>query len=78
MARHARKTAAAAGERMQEFLRRVLLHNAPLTEPRNVATILASYAQDARLQIEGADLPALASLRRALEDALSMRFEGEN
>ncbi len=77
MALHARKTASDHGERMREFLRRVLLHNAPLAEPRDVATILASYAHDARLQIECADLPALASLRHALEEALGLRFEGD-
>lgn len=76
MAFHPRKTASQLGERMIEFLRRVLLHNAPLAEPRDVATILASYAHDARLQIERVDLPALASLRHALEDALGIRFEG--
>jgi len=51
MVLHGRKTASDYGERMREFLRRVLLHNAPLAEPRDVATILASYAHDARLQI---------------------------
>jgi hypothetical protein len=51
--------------------------SAPLAEPRDVATILASYAHDARLQIERADLPALASLRHALEEALGLRFEGD-
>jgi len=77
MALHARKTTSEQGERMREFLRRVLLHNAPLAEPRDVATILASYAHDALLQIERADLPALASLRHALEEALGLRFEGD-
>lgn len=77
MALHARKTESDHGERMREFLRRVMLHNAPLAEPRDVAAILASYAHDARLQIERADLPALASLRHALEEALGLRFEGD-
>ena len=62
---------------MLEYLKRVLLHNAPLAAPQDVAGILASYAHDARLRIEQADLPALASLRQALEDALGLRFEGE-
>ena len=62
---------------MLEYLKRVLLHNAPLAAPQDVAGILASYAHDARLRIEQADLPALTSLRQALEDALGLRFEGE-
>ena len=71
------RAAAEHGERMLEYLKRVLLHNAPLAAPQDVAGILASYAHDARLRIEQADLPALASLRQALEDALGLLFEGE-
>jgi len=74
---HPRQAAAEHGERMLEYLKRVLLHNAPLAAPQDVAGILASYAHDARLRIEQADLPALTSLRQALEDALGLHFEGE-
>lgn len=74
---HPRQTVARHGEQMLEYLKRVLLHNAPLTAPQDVAAILASYAHDARLRIEKADLPALSSLRHALEDALGLHFETE-
>jgi hypothetical protein len=74
---HPRRAAAKHGERMLEYLKRVLLHNAPLAAPQDVAGILASYARDAHLRIDQADLPALTSLRQALEDALGLRFEGE-
>ena len=74
---HPRQAAAEHGERMLEYLKRVLLLNAPLTAPQDVAGILASYARDAHLRIDQADLPALTSLRQALEDALGLRFEGE-
>lgn len=77
LAFHPRKTASEKGERLLEYLKRVLLHNAPLTAPQDVAGILASYAHDARLRIESVDLPALNSLREALEEALGLRFEGE-
>lgn len=77
LAAHPRKTAAEHGERILEYLRRVLLHNAPLAQPKDVAAILASYAHDARLRIEQADLPALTNLRQALEAALGLHFEGE-
>ncbi len=77
LAAHPRKTAAERGERMLEYLRRVLLHNAPLAEPKAVASILASYAHDARLRIEQAELPALENLRKALQDSLGLKFEGE-
>lgn len=69
--------AAERGERLLEYLKRVLLHNAPLAAPQDVAAILASYAHDARLRIEAADIPALTGLRQALEEALGLRFEGE-
>ena len=72
-----RQAAAEHGERMLEYLKRVLLHNAPLAAPQDVAGILASYAHDAHLRIDQADLPALTSLRQALEDALCLRFDGE-
>lgn len=74
---HPHQAAAEHGERMLEYLKRVLLHNAPLAAPQDVAGILASYAHDALLRIEQADLPALTSLRQALEDALGLCFEGE-
>jgi len=67
LAAHPRKTGAEQGARMVEYLRRVLLHNA----------LLASYARDAMVRVERADLPALATIRQALEEALGLRFEGE-
>ncbi len=77
LAAHPRKATAEHGERLLEYLRRALLHNAPLAEPRDIAAILASYARDARLRIESADIPALAGIRQALEEALGLQFEGE-
>lgn len=77
LAAYPRKTATEQGDRMLEYLKRVLLHNAPLAAPQDVAAILASYAHDARLRIEHADMPALMGLRKALEDALGLHFEGD-
>ena len=66
------------GERFVEYLKRVMLHNAPLTAPKDVAWFLASYARDARVRLERqANLPALAQVRSSLEDALGIKFEGE-
>ena len=77
-AAHPRKTADALGERLTEYLKRVMLHNAPLNNPKDVAFFLASYARDARARVEGAgNLPALAAVRGALEEALGMKFEAE-
>jgi SAM-dependent methyltransferase len=76
-ASHPRKTAVAQGERFIDYLKRVMLCAAPLVAPQDVAWFLASYAREAKARVEAADLPALASLRAALEDALGLRFEGE-
>jgi hypothetical protein len=74
-AAHPKKTAHALGERLGEFLKRALLHAAPLNDPQDVAFFLASYARDARARVEAAELPALAGIRVALEESLGMRFE---
>ena len=68
--------AEAQGERCAEFLKRVMLYAAPLTDPADVAWFLASYARDARARIERVDLPALTAMRTALEEALGVTFEG--
>ena len=73
-----RKAAGELGERFEEYLKRVLLHAAPLNNPREVAFFLASYARDARARMEQAgDLPALNAVRAALEESLGMKFEAE-
>jgi hypothetical protein len=77
-AAHPRKTADALGERLAEYLKRVMLHAAPLNSPRDLAFFLASYARDARARVEHAgDLPALTAVRNALEESLGMKFEAE-
>ncbi len=60
-----------------EYIRRALTQNVALTQPRDVAWFLASYARDALARVEAAgDLPALKTVRSALEDALGITFEG--
>jgi hypothetical protein len=74
-----RKLTETIGESLNEYLTRVLLQAAPLTAPKEVAWFLASYARDAKARIEGqADLPGLATLRTALEEALGLKFTGED
>ena len=64
-------------ERFAEFLKRVMLSNAPITKPEDVAWFLASYARDAKARIENTDISALETIRTALEDSLGIKFEGE-
>lgn len=68
--------AKACGVQFGEFLRRVLIQTAPIRLPQELAWLLASYGRDALARVESASLPALGTLRSALEDALGMKFEG--
>jgi hypothetical protein len=69
--------AASAGDRLLEYLERVLLHAVPLADPKDLAWFLASYARDARARLESApDLDSLINVRAALEQALGVKFEG--
>jgi hypothetical protein len=72
-----RKSAAAQGERLTEFLKRCLLRQAPIAAPQELAWFLASYAREARARAEEHDLPNWASTRQALEEGLGMSFSGE-
>ena len=66
------------GAGLGEYLRRVLAHQAVLTEPKDLARLLASYARDGLARVEAAgDAPSLGAVRSALEEALGVRFEGE-
>ena len=63
---------------MGEYLSRALAHPAALTEPKDLAWLLASYAPDALHRVEAAGAaPSLHAVRTALEEALGIRFEGE-
>ena len=65
------------GIALGEYLRRALAHRATITEPQDLAHLLASYARDGLARLEAADDdPALDSFRAALQDALGVRFDG--
>ena len=66
------------GAALGEYLCRALSHRASLTEPKDLAWLLASYARDGLARVEAAgDAPSLAAVRSALEEALGVRFEGD-
>ena len=75
MAKHPQKTAAVHADSLCEFLRRALIHKAPITSAEDVAVILASYAREALNLLEQGNESALNPLRTALEKALSMKFK---
>jgi len=64
------------GRAFGEYLKRALTQSVALREPKDVAWFLASYARDALQRVQGAgDLPALASVRSSLEQALGVSFD---
>jgi hypothetical protein len=70
------KLAKQLGEPFLDFLKRCLLRPAPVADPKDVAWFLASYAREAKHRVEqAADLPALETVRKALEQALGVSFE---
>ncbi len=74
---HPRLVTKAQGDAFLDFLRRVILHAAPLKDPEDVAWFLASYAREARMRVESQEgIPGLVALRKGLEEALGMKFEG--
>ena len=66
------------GAGLSEYLSRALSHKAALTEPQDLAWLLASYARDGLARVEQAgESSSLNDVRSALEEALGMHFEGE-
>ena len=67
------------GAGLGEYLCRALSHRAALTEPKDLAWLLASYARDglARIEAAGDDAPQLTALRTALEEALGVQFQDD-
>lgn len=71
----AKESSERLSESFHEFLKRVLLNTAMIATPEEVAWFLASYAREAKFRVEEGHLPALATIRTALEEALGMRFD---
>ena len=76
-AAHPHKTDDLHSVRFTEYVKRVMLHAAPLDAPEDVAFFLASYAREALARIELVGLEPLKAVRNALEEALGLKFEGE-
>jgi hypothetical protein len=80
LANHPQKAEKELGPAFADFLARVMQHNAPLSDPKDLAWFLASYAREARHRIEHASANAekqLAALKESLESALGMSFKSE-
>ena len=67
---HPRAFARGVGAAFGEYLCRALSHRARLSEPRDLAWLLASYARDGLAWVEAAgDASSLTAVRSALEEA---------
>lgn len=64
-------------ERLWQFLKRALLSTARIATPQDLAAFLASYAREARARVEIAPMGTLEPIKKAVTDALGVRFEGE-
>jgi hypothetical protein len=72
------RTGQAQGVALVEYLTRMLTIRTRITEPKDLAWLLASYARDALARIEvRAASPGLVDLKKALEEALGIGFEGQ-
>ena len=66
------------GAGLGEYLCRALSHQAEITEPKDLAWLLASYARDGLARVEAAgDTSSLDAVRSALEESLGVHFEDE-
>lgn len=63
---HPHKLAKEQGPILEEYLNRVLNHNAPLKTPQDVARLLSSYARESKARIENGDLATLAAIKTDL------------
>ena len=77
---HRTRAANRHGVALGEYLLRVMSHRSTISEPRDLARLLASYARDALQRVEQAaeEEDSLATIREAIEQALGMSFEGED
>ena len=76
---HPQAAANRHGVPLGEYLSRAMAHRAAITEPRELARLLASYARDALARVGDAQAEhSLKPIRDALEQALGMQFQGDD
>ena len=81
LAAYAAKAQQEHGQAFADFIARVMLQNAPLGEPKDLAWLLASYAREAAHRVERATPIAqlqLAALKQSLESALGVDFDAKD
>ena len=78
LAAHPHKASGEHGQTLEEFLTRAMLSAVPIQTPDVLASFLASYAREALAKVEPrSSLKELEDVRKALEEALGLKFEDE-
>jgi hypothetical protein len=81
LAAHPTKAQQEQGRAFADFIVRVMLHDAPLGEPKDLAWLLATYAREAVHRVERATPTAkqqLEVLKQSLESALGVDFDAKD
>jgi hypothetical protein len=65
-------------EGLEDFLASVLTRTAPITRPKDLADDLARQAREARRRLFRQDMTVLEPLKKAMEQALGLHFEGND
>jgi hypothetical protein len=79
LAAHPEQAAKDHGERLLQFIERCLRRPVPLTDPKDVAWFLASYARDARSRVEHSQAhEQVDGVRKALEQSLGLKVEDDD
>ena len=75
--KHRTTAANRRGVSLGEYLLRVMSHRSTISEPRELARLLASHARDALQRVDqaGEEEDSLKPIRDAIEQALGMSFE---
>ncbi len=77
--KHPKRFANRVGVALGEYLSRAFSYQKSITEPSELAWLLASYAREARVRVENSeDRVPLLALRSALEQSLGVQFEGDD
>ena len=78
LAQQPRKLAELHEEPLKEYLSRAMQRTTPINRPQDVAKLLASYAREAKANLERTeDKNSLEQIRKDLQNALDTTFEGK-
>jgi hypothetical protein len=72
-----RRTSRVLRPAFEEYIKRVITYGGKITNPRDLASILAAHAREARRRLDFAPPEALEPVKNELSEALGVQFTGE-